>query len=475
MQSLGFVLETLTDYAPTGEELEISSVVIDSRDAEPNSLFVAFSGDQRDGHDFISDAFERGACVALIDRPISEEFCTVDARSAIGGGFLPENHAETPFCVRVENTLQALQSLGQAWRDTFPDLRVIGITGSVGKTTTKELTHSVLAQRYRTLKSEGNYNNEIGLPLSLLRLRPWHACAVLEMGMYTQGEISRLAELAKPQVGVVTIIGSVHMEWLGTIEAIADAKQELIEVLPPGPEGVAILNMDDPLVMNMAAHTEARVFTYGLDQKADLWADDIDSMGLEGISFTLHSGDEHLSIHVPLLGRHSVHTSLRAAAVGLIERLSWDEIVAGLRGLTSQLRLVAVPGPRGSVILDDTYNSSPESAIAALNLLAELPGRHIAVLGDMLELGPVEESSHRLVGRRTWGVADLLVAVGARGRLIGEEAILAGMPSKDVYLVGDSDDAIRILEEVIQSGDMLLVKGSHGARLDKVVAALGED
>jgi UDP-N-acetylmuramoyl-tripeptide--D-alanyl-D-alanine ligase len=475
MQSLGFVLETLTEYAPTGKEPEISTVVIDSREAEPNSLFVAFSGDQHDGHNFVSDAFERGACVALIDQPINEEFRTVDVRSTISEGFLLENQAKTPICVRVENTLEALQSLGQAWRDCFPDLRVIGITGSVGKTTTKELTHAVLTQRYRTLKSEGNYNNEIGLPLSLLRLRPWHECAVLEMGMYTQGEISRLAELAKPQVGVVTIIGSVHMEWLGTIEAIADAKRELVEVLPPGPEGVAILNMDDPLVMNMAAHTEARVFTYGLDQEADLWADHINSMGLEGISFTLHCGRDNLSIHVPLLGRHSVHTSLRAAAVGLVEKLSWDEIAAGLRGLTSQLRLVAVPGPRGSVILDDTYNSSPESAIAALNLLADLPGRRIAVLGDMLELGPVEESSHRLVGRRTWGVADLLVAVGARGQLIGEEAILAGMPSTDVYLVDDSDEAIQVLEDVIQSGDMVLVKGSQGARLDKIVAALGED
>lgn len=475
MQSLGFILETLTEYTPTGEEPDISSVVIDSRDAEPNSLFVAFSGDQHDGHDFIADAFERGARVALIDRPISEEYWTVDARSAIGGEFLPEDQAETPICVRVENTLDALQCLGQAWRARFPDLRVIGITGSVGKTTTKELTHAVLSRRHRTLKSEGNYNNEIGLPLSLLRLRPWHEYAVLEMGMYTQGEISRLAELAKPQVGVVTIVGSVHMEWLGTIEAIADAKRELVEVLPPGPEGVAILNMDDPLVMNMAAHTKARVFTYGLDQKADLWADDIDSMGLEGISFALHSGRDRLSIHVPLLGRHSVHTSLRAAAVGLVERLSWDEIVAGLRDLSSQLRLVAVPGPRGSVILDDTYNSSPESAMAALNLLSDLPGRRIAVLGDMLELGPVEESSHRLVGRRTLGVADLLVAVGSRGRLIGEEAISAGMPSADVYLADDSAEAIQVLEDIIQSGDMVLVKGSHGARLDKVVAALGED
>lgn len=474
MQSLGFILETLTEYLPKGDEPAISSVVIDSRQAEVDSLFVAFPGEQSDGHDFVSDAFDRGARVALIEQPISGDYWTIEADAPAAEINLPASHSETPVCISVESTLDALQSLGQAWRGRFPDLRVIGITGSVGKTTTKELTHAVMAQRYSTLKSEGNYNNEIGLPLTLLRLRPQHEYAVLEMGMYTQGEISRLAELACPQVGVVTIIGSVHMEWLGSIEAIADAKQELIEFLPAEPEGVAILNMDDPLVMNMASHTEARIFTYGLNPKADLWADDLDSMGLEGISFTLHSGRDQLSLHVPLLGRHSVHTSLRAAAVGLVENLTWDDIVAGLRGLTSQLRLVAVPGPRGSVILDDTYNSSPESAIAALNLLEDLPGRHIAVLGDMLELGPVEESSHRLVGRRTMGVANLLVAVGDRGRLIGEEAMLAGMPSKDVFLVDSPDEAIQILEDIIQSDDMILVKGSHGARLDKIVATLGE-
>ena len=474
MQSLGFILETLSEYTPTGEELDISSVVIDSRESEAKSLFIAFSGEHHDGHEFVSDAFNRGATVALVERPVGDELSIIDARFSVPDKPVAYKLPDTPFCIRVESSLDALQRLGQVWRSRFPDLRVIGITGSVGKTTTKELAHAVLSQSYRTLKSEGNYNNEIGLPLSLLQIRPWHEYAVLEMGMYTQGEISLLAELACPQIGVVTIVGSVHMEWLGTIEAIANAKRELVEVLPPGPEGVAILNIDDPLVMNMAGHTKARVFTYGLDPKADLWADDIDSMGLEGISFTLHSGQDRLSIHVPLLGRHSVHTSLRAAAVGLVAGMSWDEIVAGLRGLKSQLRLVAVPGPRGSVILDDTYNSSPESAIAALNLLADLPGRRIAVMGDMLELGPVEESSHRLVGRRSRGVADLLVAVGARGRLIGEEAISAGMPNRNVYIVEDSEEAIQVLEEVILSGDMVLVKGSHGARLDKVVAALGE-
>jgi UDP-N-acetylmuramoyl-tripeptide--D-alanyl-D-alanine ligase len=343
----------------------------------------------------------------------------------------------------------------------------------VGKTTTKELTHAVLARRFNTLKSEGNYNNEIGLPLTLLRLRPWHQRAVLEMGMYTSGEISLLCDLAQPHIGVVTIVGAVHMEWLGSIEAIAAAKRELVEALPPAPEGVAILNRDDERVMQMADHTEARIVTYGLDSRADVWADNILSMGLEGIHFTLHHGRERLNVQVPLLGRHSVHTALRAAAIGLVEGLSWDEIVHGLQELSYQLRLVAVPGPKNSILLDDTYNSSPESAIAALNLLDDLEGRRIAVLGDMLELGPVEEQSHRLVGRRAKDVADVIVAVGRLGQLIGEEALSAGMPADRVLMAIDAHQAAALLEEIIESNDVILVKGSRGVQLDSVVTALG--
>jgi UDP-N-acetylmuramoyl-tripeptide--D-alanyl-D-alanine ligase len=376
--------------------------------------------------------------------------------------------------IQVQSSLVAIQELGRLWRRQFPGIRTIGITGSVGKTTTKELTHAVLSRRYNTLKSEGNYNNEIGLPLSLLRLRPWHQRAVLEMGMYTSGEISLLCDLAQPQVGVVTIIGAVHMEWLGSIEAIAAAKQELVEALPPAPEGIAILNKDDERVMMMADHTDARIVTYGLDSEADVWADNILSMGLNGIYFTLHHGSESLNVQVPLLGRHSVHTALRASVVGLVEGLTWGEIVQGLRSLSYQLRLVAVPGPDNSILLDDTYNSSPESAIAALNLLDELDGRRIAVLGDMLELGPVEEESHRMVGRRAKDTAEVIVAVGALGQLIGEEALEAGMPADHVFITEDAEEAAFVLKGIIQSNDVILVKGSRGIRLDKVVADLGQ-
>jgi UDP-N-acetylmuramoyl-tripeptide--D-alanyl-D-alanine ligase len=475
MLSLGFVIETLTGYRPANDGPAITSVVIDSREAIAGSLFVAFKGDRLDGHDFVADAFDRGAVAALVEHVIPGVHTSIDGRTSEVDHIYDDGAPETPLCLLVDRTLSALQALAQAWRERFEDLRVIGITGSVGKTTTKELTHAVLSRSFQTLKSEGNLNNEIGLPLTLLGLRSRHERAVLEMGMYTAGEIGLLGEIAQPQVGVVTMVGSVHMEWLGSIEAIAAAKQELVEVLPPSPVGVAILNKDEPLVMAMADHTEASVFTYGLDNSADLWADDISSMGLEGIHFRLHHGDEQLSVQVPLLGRHSVHTSLRATAVGLVEGMAWGEIVSGLHGMSGQLRLVAVPGPNDSIILDDTYNSSPESAVAALNLLEDLEGRRIAVLGDMLELGPVEETAHRLVGRRVKEVADILVTVGSRGQLIGEEAVAVGMPAGNVHIVADADEAVLALNSIVQPADVILIKGSHGARLDRIVAALGQD
>ena len=254
-------------------------------------------------------------------------------------------------------------------------------------------------------------------------------------------------------------------------EPLVAAKRELVAALPQ--DGAAVLNIDDPRVMSMADHTRARVFTYGLDPAADLWADDIDSMGLSGVRFTLHHDREALSVRVPLLGRHSVHTALRAAAVGLLEGLRWDEIVAGLNAGTSQLRLVVSDGPRGSVLIDDTYNSSPDSALAALNLLADLPGRHIAVLGDMLELGRAEKQAHRVVGRRAADVADIVIAVGERARIIGAEALALGMATDRVHVVAEAPAAVPILEGIIQAGDVVLVKGSLGMRMDRIVAALG--
>ena len=468
MLTLGHFLHTFSTYEPTGSEPAVTSVVMDSREAKAGSLFVAYKGTKADGHDFVAAAFAQGAIAALVERPISDEFATIDLRTAVPSP--APFSAHTPVCLVVEDSIAALQTSAKAWRARFP-VEVIGITGSVGKTSTKELAHAVLCSRYRTFKSPGNRNSILGLPLALFDLQETDEKAVLEMGMYTIGEIATLCDMTSPKVGVVTLVGAVHLERAGSMENIVKAKQELVEALPA--DGVAILNKDDDRVMGMANHTEARIFTYGLDSTADLWADNIHSQGLEGVRFTLHHKGESLVVQVPLLGRHSVHTSLRATAVGLVEGLTWDEIVHGLRNTAVQLRLVTVPGPKNSIIIDDTYNASPDSVLAALNLMHDLDGRSVAVLGDMLELGYLEEEAHRQVGRRAAEVAKMLVTVGHRARWIGEEAIASGLPEDRVVMVADAETAAATLEDLIEENDTVLVKGSLGMRMDQIITALG--
>ena len=470
MLTLAHFLKTLATYETTGQEPVVSSVVMDSREVVPGSLFVAYKGEKVDGHDFVAAAFEQGAIAALVERPISDEYATIDLRTAEPPA--APFSASTPVCLLVEDTIAALQTSAKAWRARFP-AEVIGITGSVGKTSTKELTHAVLSSKYRTFKSPGNRNSILGLPLALFDLQESDEKAVLEMGMYTTGEIATLCDLTQPKVGVVTLVGAVHLERAGSMENIVKAKRELVEALPA--DGTAILNKDDAHVMSMADHTQASIFTYGLSNTADLWADNIRSMGLNGVRFTLHYQDEAMIVQVPLLGRHSVHTSLRAAAVGLVEGLTWDEILHGLRNTAVQLRLVTVPGPRNSLIIDDTYNASPDSVVAALNLMHDLDGRSVAVLGDMLELGYLEEEAHRQVGRRAAEVAKLLVTVGQRARWIGEEAIASGLPKDKVVMVEDAVTAVPTLEELIEENDTILVKGSLGMRMDQIITAIGRD
>jgi len=489
MLTLGHVLEALTGYQSAGGPHIITDVVIDSRLAIPGALFVALPGERTDGHGFVSAAFAKGAIAALVQRDLptppgpdvlpggedaapARPYHTLDLREPVT--YAQASGLQFPVCLRVDDTLKAMQTLAAYWRSRL-NPRIVAVTGSVGKTTTKELIAAVLSTRYRTLKSEGNYNNEIGLPLMLLKLTEAHERAVLEMGFYQVGEIRFLCELARPHVGVVTNVYAVHLERAGSIENIAQGKAELIEALPPAPEGMAVLNYDDPLVYGMRDRTRARVVTYGLDPAADVWADNIESLGLGGVHFHLHYRHEILHLRVPMLGRHSVHTALRAAAVGLGDDLTWQEIVEGLQALgATQLRLVAVTGPDGSLILDDTYNASPESVVAALNLLQDLAasGRRVAVLGDMLELGAQEEVGHRLVGRRAREVAQLLVTVGPRARLIAEEARDAGLAAEAVVELQDSDEALAYLGHHLRRGDVILLKGSRGVRLDRIVPAL---
>jgi UDP-N-acetylmuramoyl-tripeptide--D-alanyl-D-alanine ligase len=461
--------EALTQSHLEMTDLVITEAVVDSRQAIPGGMFVALTGERVDGHDFVAEAFRRGALFALIEHEIPGNFATLDFQN----NKVPavETSIRLPLCLRVDNSLKALQKIAAFWRRKL-SVRVIGITGSVGKSTTKEVVAEVLSQRFHTLKNPGNLNNEIGLPLTLLKLSPGHECAVLEMGFYVPGEIKFLCDIALPSVGVITNIGTVHAERAGSQEDIARGKSELVQSLPAAPEGTAVLNYDDPWVRGMADKTQARVFYYGLDPQADLWADEVESEGLEGIRFRLHYKDEVLHVHAPMIGQHSVHTALRATAVGLIEGLTWQEIFDGLQHGHTQLRMVAVRTKSGAMLLDDTYNASPESTLAALNLLDELDGRKIAVLGDMLELGQYEKQGHEMVGVRAARVADVLLTLGPRARMIARAAGRSGMKKENILEFEDIERVTEWLRLNLSGSDSVLLKGSHGLRMDRITSAL---
>ena len=473
----------------------IHHAVLDNRDTALGDLFVAFAGRHTDGHFFIGDAIRRGAQAVICGEQGREQAraagaalvdCTI-ARWELQAALPTDYQPHTPLAYVVDDTTAALQKVGafQRLHRSHPHLRVVGVTGSVGKTSTKEVAAAVLQQRYNLLHNRGSLNSEQGLPFTLLGLSLHHERAVLEMGMYDLGEIRTLCTLARPHVGIVTNIGPSHLERLGTMERITQAKTELIEALPTAEDGgVAILNWDDERVRTMVEHTKAKIFRYGLTPEADLWADEIESAGLEGIRFRFHyraagnAAVESLYARVPLLGRHSVQTALRAAALGLVEGLGWEEILTGLQSVPGQIRLVVVPGINGSTVVDDTYNASPVSTIAALNLLADLEptrqGRRVAVLGDMLELGHYTDEGHKLVGRRAADVVDLLVTVGELGHEIGAEALDVGFDHSQVHQLADHESAIALLKTELRQDDIVLIKGSRAVGMDLIVTEIIE-
>jgi|CXWL01.1.fsa_nt_gi UDP-N-acetylmuramoyl-tripeptide--D-alanyl-D-alanine ligase len=434
--------------APEVGPLKFRRAAIDSRKVGRGDLFVALKGERVDGHDYVEEAVMRGATGVLVERPVDVEVAQYV----------------------VPDALTALQSIARARRLSRTNLKVTAVTGSVGKTTTKELTAAVLATKYALLKSEGNLNSEIGLPLMLLELTHRHRRAVLEMGMWAPGEIALLCNIAQPEVGIVTNVGPSHLERMGTIEAIADAKAELVEALPE--HGTAILNADDDRVAAMATRTRAHVVTYGLSPDADVRAIDIESRGLSGVHFTLAHGDDRAAVYSRLPGRAMVHNALAAAAAGIVDGIDLLDIAGALSEAQIPTRLAAHPGPNGSTIIDDTYNASPASTRAALELLGEVPGRKIAVLGDMRELGSAEREGHVEVGRFAAEVADTIFCVGELGRWIGEAATDAG--HKDVRVVHSKSEIARALLAELAPGDVVLLKASRALALETVLDELRE-
>ena len=428
-----------------------TGAAIDSRAVQPGDLFVALPGEHVDGHDYAAGAVRAGAAGCLLRHPVEG---TEDAALFL-----------------VDDTLASLQALGAAWREAL-DLDVIGITGSVGKTTTKGIVASVLSSKYRVQANPLNYNNEVSVPLCLLELRAETERAVIEHGMYTTGEIALLCSWTRPRIGVVLNVGPTHLERAGSIDAITRAKRELIEALPT--DGAAVLNLDDERVASMAPHTAAHVWWFGTSEGARVRGTDVMSDGARGFDFTLTFDGEARRVHVPLPGRHLLSNVLAAAATGFADGLTFEQVVAAIEALDVPLRLNVITLPGDITVLDDTYNAQPASTIAALDLLAEMAGRHVALLGDMRELGDASHAEHERVGQHAAAVVGLLITVGEEARALGDAARAAGLA--DVVHVDSREEATTALRARLAPGDVVLVKGSHALGLEHVVADLaGEE
>ena len=423
------------------------AVTNDSRVARPGELFVALKTEVRDGHDFVPDAVQRGVAGVVVEDPEVA---------------IPED----VWAFIVPDTKHAIGELARHYRSRFA-ARTIAVTGNVGKTTTKEIISAVLGSKYRVLKSPSNFNDEIGLAMTLFGLDESHERIVVEVGMFELGEIARLCEIARPEISVVLNVGPTHLERLGSMEAIAQAKGEAVEALLP--EGVAVINADDPYVAAMPPRTKARVVTFGIDSAPDFRAKDIAGRGIEGVDFTLlHEGSEY-SVHTPLPGARLVYNALAAIAVATADGMTVEEAITALGREAIPARLQRKTASSGATILDDSYNASPASMIAALGVLAETPGRRIALLGDMLELGSAETDGHRAVGEEAARVVETLYTIGPRGPLIAEAARNGGL--REVCQLDSKEEAVERLN-LLGPGDTVLIKASHGLRLDAVVAEL---
>lgn len=450
--------------------LSISDVAIDSRLVVPGTLFVALVGETVDGHDYVAAAAKAGAVVALVATAKGAVLASKHGWSLVEPGQAIPSEWDGPLLIAVPDPLSALQQFAAWHRRRFTPAWVVGITGSVGKTSTKEVVAALVSAHLPTLKSPRSYNSESTLPLVALQMDDTHQAAVFEMGMYTAGEIALLAHISQPNIGVVTTVGPSHLERMGSIERIAGAKAELIQALPS--TGVAILNADDERVAAMAALTPARVVRYGLHADADVRALEIVPQGLAGTQFrVLAPGiDDVVHLHAP--GLHQVRNLLAGIAVGIVIGIPWATMRTAINNIT-QLRFVLYDGVNDTQIIDDAYNAAPTSMQAAIELLGTVQSRRVAVLGDMRELGHIEESAHYEVGQWVAGVADVLIAVGSRGRWIADGARQAGMTA--VYTAPDAQSALAVVRSHIQPGDCVLIKGSRAMAMEQIVADLRAD
>ncbi len=439
--------------SPSGANGTVTGFSTDSRTLNPGELFIPLRGPNYDGHDFLMRALRNGAAACL-----SEE--------VVAGFPIP--------VIQVPDALAALGNLAAALRSEFSG-PVVALTGSTGKTTTKEMLASILQLTGAGLKTEGNFNNLIGLPLTLFRLNEQHHWIVLEMGMSARGEISRLAEIAAPNIGVVTNVGPAHLKNLQSLDGVVRAKGELFAALKPG--GTALVNIDDKRVAKLPVANGVKRLCFGLSAEAEIRGERVSVSG-ETVSFDLLLPDcEKRAVRLNIVGRHNVYNALAAAGVAYALGVDHDLVVQGLEAFRpTQGRMEMISLPNGSLLLNDSYNANPLSVKAALETLDEMggEGRRIAVLGDMLELGEAAAELHREVGEEAARRVDLLLVIGQMADCLAAGARKGGLPEGAVRVVSSHQEAAEILRQGMQPEDRILIKGSRGMRMEKVAAALRE-
>jgi len=444
-------LARIEEFLNATGECELKEVAtgcsIDSRTIQPGELFFAVKGERLDGHDFVHQALERGAVSAIVRK---DQLARYSVKTCL---------------LAVDDTLVALQTLATAVRRLWGK-PVVGVTGSAGKTTTKEAIAHVLASRFRVLKSEGNFNNHFGLPLMLLKLEPEHEVAVIEMGMSHAGEIAALAKIAQPEIGVVTVVAPVHLEYFESLAAIARAKYELIESLPPG--GTAVLNADDEYVSQFGRDFKGKVVLYGTHASATLRAENIQSHGAGGTTFEVEVKGVREHVVLPLVGTHNVSNALAALAVALDRGINLSNAVAALATLKAADKRGQVVQVGNISVINDCYNSNPKALQAMVDALASMPAkRRIVVAGEMLELGPAGPEMHSAAGRHI-AAARIDVLVGVRGlaQNMVDAAKAAGTPAE---FVATSEQAGEWLARETRDGDVVLLKASRGVKLEKAL------
>jgi UDP-N-acetylmuramoyl-tripeptide--D-alanyl-D-alanine ligase len=431
---------------PRGESFKGGA--FDSRIVQPGEVFFALR-DQRDGHEFVADAFARGARAAVVERAVPAP--------------------DDALLIEVTQPLHALRRLAEALRDAHP-IPAVGITGSVGKTTTKEATAAALGARLRVLRTAASFNNEIGVPLTFLRIEPTHEVAVIELGFYVPGEIADLCRLVRPRIGIITEIPAIPVHYSRTpnVEAIAAGKAELIESLPD--DGVALLNADSPRVRALAPRTRAHVVLFGESEDATLRAVDVNADGLAGLRFTATYEGKRVPVQLPIPGRQLVPAALAALGAAHALGVPLEEAAVSLGTFEQPAHRMEIRRGAGVTVIDDSYNSSPIAVQAALAVLRDVKGRRIAVLGDMLELGSFSAGAHEALGRDAARSTDVLIGIGELARTAVDAARASGLA--EAHWASDLGEALVLLRGKQQPGDTILVKGSHSLALDRLADTL---